>query len=93
MSKMTVEDKLDKIMEDIVEIKIDMARNTDSLELHIKRSDMLESKLDQDYGKLEDKIKPMISFYERSKGALWILVALGSILLGLKELGVLSKLF
>lgn len=45
MENKRVEDKIDKIMEDVADIKITMARNTTSLEVHMKRSDLLEQKL------------------------------------------------
>lgn len=45
MDNTRVEDKIDKVLEDISEVKITMARNTASLEVHIKRSDLLEEKL------------------------------------------------
>lgn len=37
---------LEKLRDDMVEVKIVLTRNTTSLEEHIKRSHMLESKLD-----------------------------------------------
>jgi hypothetical protein len=40
-----IDKKLDKIQEDISDIKVIMARNTESLEIHIKRSDLLEAKM------------------------------------------------
>lgn len=41
-----VENKLDRISEDITEIKVIMERNTSSLEYHIKRTDIAEEKHD-----------------------------------------------
>lgn len=41
-----VEDKIDKIVEDISEIKVTMARNTGSLETHIRRTELLEGRLE-----------------------------------------------
>jgi hypothetical protein len=40
------EEKLDKITEQISEINITLARNTVSLEEHIKRTNILENKLE-----------------------------------------------
>lgn len=83
MNKLTtMEDKIDKILEDINEIKIDVIRNTDSLELHIKRTEILESEL-----------KPIKTFYERVMAFFWTLCSIGGVLLGLKELGLLDKIF
>jgi hypothetical protein len=40
-----IRDKLDKIAEDVTEIKITMARNTASLELHMERTNIAEENL------------------------------------------------
>lgn len=40
-----VEDKLDGVVKDIGEVKVVMARNTTSLEEHIKRTNELEKKV------------------------------------------------
>lgn len=42
---MSTDDKLDKIQEDIGEIKTHLAVYNSQLKIHIKRSDMLEKKL------------------------------------------------
>lgn len=39
------ESKLDKIIEDVTEIKVILARNTTSLEQHMKRTEMLENRV------------------------------------------------
>jgi phosphoglucomutase len=95
----TVEDKLDKILEDITGLKVDMAetkvtldRNTDSLEIHMKRSDAIEAKLEQDYQKLVEEIDPIKKHVQLIKNIFWFVGALGATLLGLKELGLLSLL-
>lgn len=41
-----LEEKLDKIVEQIAEINVTMARNTASLDEHIRRTNMLEEKLE-----------------------------------------------
>jgi len=53
---MSVENKLDKCLESIhrielcqVEIKADLERNTDDVEEHIKRTNLLEKKLSKVY--------------------------------------------
>lgn len=40
-----VYDMLEKVQEDVTEIKIIMARNTASLEEHVRRTNILESKV------------------------------------------------
>ena len=43
---MKTEEKIDKIAEDIGEIKITMAVNTESLKEHIKRTNLLEKRVE-----------------------------------------------
>lgn len=38
-----VKDTVDKTQEDVSQMKLNIARNTDSLDWHIKRTDLLES--------------------------------------------------
>lgn len=40
-----IETKLDKVSEDITDIKITMTRNTASLEEHVRRTNILEKKV------------------------------------------------
>lgn len=41
-----IEDKIDKISDDISDVKVTLVRNTISLEEHVKRTNMLEAKVD-----------------------------------------------
>lgn len=40
------EEKIDKIQSDIVEIKVIMAKNTTSLEEHMRRTNLLENRIE-----------------------------------------------
>jgi hypothetical protein len=46
MDQRELHHKIDKLQEDITEIKVTMARNTESLEHHMRRTDALESIVD-----------------------------------------------
>lgn len=50
-----VESKVDKIAEDITEIKVIMARNTASLDEHMKRTALLEEQV----RRVDDDIEPI----------------------------------
>lgn len=65
---MSMDKKLDQIQEDVTEIKVTMARNTASLELHMRRSDLLEQ-----------KIEPLEKHVNMVNGALKLLSLLGII--------------
>lgn len=86
-------EKLDKIVEDVNEIKVILARNTSSLELHIKRTDLAEQNLEQLRQEVSDDLKPIKEHINMVKGAMWLLGVLGAALLGLQQLGILNKLF
>lgn len=46
MSENKIESKIDKLQEDVSEIKTHLAVYNSQLEIHIKRSDLLEQKLE-----------------------------------------------
>jgi hypothetical protein len=64
-----MEGKIDKIQEDIAEIKSTLAVNTESLKVHVKRTDLLEARID--------------SFWPRTLTVLSIIAILGKFFLGL----------
>lgn len=86
-------EKLDKIVEDVNEIKVILARNTSSLELHMKRTDLAEQNLEQLRQEVSEDLKPIKEHISMIKGAMWLLGMLGAMLLGLQQLGILNKLF
>jgi flagellar motor component MotA len=88
-----LDDKLDRIQDDVNEIKTHLAVYNQQLVIHIKRSETLEQKLELDMEKMNQEIKPLISHVSMVQGAFWILGVLGAVLLGLQQLGLLSKLF
>lgn len=51
MADSRVEEKIDQIQRDVSEIKVTLAVNTASLQTHIKRTDLLETKVESTWGK------------------------------------------
>lgn len=89
MDNKRLEAKIDKMVEDISEIKITMAQNTASLETHIRRTEIAEEQIST----IKDDIKPIKSHVAFVKGAIWSLGIVGAVILGLHELGIIDKLF
>ncbi|NDE09874.1 MAG: hypothetical protein EBZ95_04820 [Chitinophagia bacterium] len=105
-----LESKLDKIIEDLNEVKIVQARhtvlhekNTEDLERHILRTNIAEQRIElltksdvELKEKLIEEIAPIQSHVHAVnigiKVLVWTLTAIGAILLGLKQLGILDKL-
>jgi flagellar motor component MotA len=85
-----LDDKLDRIQDDVNEIKTHLAVYNQQLVIHIKRSETLEEKLELDMEKMNQEIKPLISHVSMVQGAFWILGVLGAVLLGLQQLGLLD---
>lgn len=84
-----MEKKLDKILEEITEIKVSQAKteitldaNTKSLEEHIKRTNILEKKTEE-LQKLTNKLS----------GVWYALTVVGVIIVALQSMGILNKLF
>lgn len=89
--------KLEKILEQLSDIKVVLERhtvlhekNTDDLAEHIRRTDLLETKLEEELG----PIKSHVTKVDITIKVIGIAAAtLGAILMGLHELGILKKLF
>ncbi len=99
-----IEDKLDKIMADITDLKVDsvqtnahLSEYNKQLEIHIKRSNALEEKLELDLARMEDEIKPIKDHVTFLRGAFWAIsgsvAAIAGALALLKSLGILDRLF
>jgi len=87
-----METKLDKIQEDIVEIKETLARNTTSLELHIHRTEVAEETLKIISNTQNDLELKLISHINQVKGAGIAIGVIGSVILALWQMGILAKL-
>lgn len=95
-----IDEKLDKIRDDVVELKVTSARQdeslqriteildrlTSSVEEHVKRSDNTDKMVALLQAELEHK-------KQNDKTVLTVLAAVGAVFLALKQLGILDKLF
>lgn len=70
-----IEVKVDEIKEYIASIDKTLAINTESLVTHIKRTDLLEKKLE----KVEESIAPIKTHIERVNGVLKFILYLASV--------------
>jgi chromosome segregation ATPase len=70
-----IEVKVDEIKESIASIDKTLAINTESLITHIKRTDLLEKKLE----KVEESIIPVKAHLERVNGVLKFILYLASV--------------
>jgi hypothetical protein len=100
MDNKRLEDKLDKLVEDVSEIKQIMAVNTKELEIHIEgvklareQNTLLKEEMDSRFNALDSDIKPIKRHVDFVKGAMWAIGICGAALVFLNEIGVLSKLF
>lgn len=73
---MGIQDKLDKIVADIGEIKVTTALNTSHLGEHMKRTDLLETRVEQ----VASAMKPIQSHVDMVSGALKLLGIIGTII-------------
>jgi hypothetical protein len=89
MSNERLEEKIDKVVEDIGEIKTILARNTSSLEYHIHRTDLLEDNVSM----LRKELKPVEDHVKMVRWSFYLLGTIGAILLALKQLGIFDNLF
>lgn len=104
---MDVHERLDIMAEDIVDLKIvsakqelNLAKNTeilgelkDSVVTHVKRSDATDKLVSLAEKKIELLEQKLENKKENDKLVWTVLCAVGAILLALKELGILDKLF
>lgn len=86
-------ESLDKVKDDMSDMKVTMAANTATLEVHVKRTDLAEENINQLRTNITEELKPIKSHIAFVKGAIWALGITGAIILGLGELGILSKIF
>jgi hypothetical protein len=93
-------DIIDIVKDDLVEIKVTMAKNTASLDTHIRRTDLAEENIKftrEEIGYLKsqmvEEFKPVKSHIAFVKGAMWAMGIAGAVVLGLNELGVFKVLF
>ncbi len=95
-----LEDKIDKLTQEVLEIKTTMLVNTHSLQVHMSRTDAAEELISlykKEMDNFQVKTEGNIQLFKRHvsfvKGACWSLGIISIIILGLNQLGILTKLF
>lgn len=82
--------KVEKISDDVMELKITAVKHEETLQTHVKRSDSLETLVNH---LKEEDIKPLQRDMSQIQGAakiITVLIAAGSLILGI--LKILSKI-
>jgi chromosome segregation ATPase len=94
-----LETKIDEIKEDIAEIKVTMAENTASLKEHMKRTALAEEsitlirqQLHQDNTAIKNELEPVKDHVRVVNIVTKVLFILGTVLVGMKELGLFNFL-
>lgn len=108
---MSNDEKFQRITDDITELKVILGKQevnlgnsnrildrlTDSVEIHIKRTDTLEDFIrlirEETKQDIENEIKPIKAHISFVRGAIYAFGIFGTLLVALKELGILQKLF
>lgn len=93
MADTRVEQKLDRVQQDVNEIKVILARNTTSLEEHMRRTAIAEERIELVQTQVNDKLEPVRKHVVMVNTTLKVLAAAGAVVLFLKQLGILDKLF
>lgn len=93
MADQRIEEKLDKVQEDVNEIKVILARNTTSLEEHMKRTAIAEERIELVQEQMNVQIEPIRRHVITVNTAIKLIAGAGAVLLFLNELGLLNKLF
>jgi DNA repair ATPase RecN len=88
-----IEEKLDKVQEDVSEIKVILARNTASLEEHMKRTAIAEERIELVQEQMAVQIEPIRKHVIMVNTAIKLIAGAGAVILFLKELGLFDKLF
>lgn len=86
-------ESLDKVKDDMSDMKITMAANTATLEVHVKRTDLAEESINHLRESFIEELKPIKSHVSFVKGAIWALGISGALIFGLSQMGIFSKLF
>lgn len=93
MADQRLEEKLDKVQEDVNEIKVILARNTASLEEHMKRTAIAEERIELVQEQMTEQIEPIRKHVIMVNTAMKLVAGAGALILFLNELGILDKLF
>lgn len=87
-----IELKLDKLQEDVVEIKETLARNTTSLEMHMERTKLAEDRIEmlhENDSQLKERVDAHIN---QVKGAFLAITTICALIFALWQMGILGRL-
>jgi hypothetical protein len=95
-----IEDRLDRMTEEIAEMNKTLAVNTKQLEIHIEgvklareQNNILKEDIDNRFNELlEQHIKPINKHIAFVQGAMWALGIVGASIFALQQMGILQKL-
>jgi len=79
------ESKLDKVQEDMTEVKITMAQNTSDIAHHIKRSDMT----DEQVKLLQDRVVRVETSDNRINWTIRVIIGIAAVATFLREMGLI----
>lgn len=80
-----IESKLDKVQEDMTEVKVTLAQNTSDIAYHIKRSDMT----DEQVKLLQDRVVKVETSDNRINWTIRVVIGIAAVATFLKEMGLI----
>lgn len=87
-----MEDKLDKIQDDVTDIKITLATNTSSLQEHMRRTAIAEERIELVQDQLTKQLAPIKSHVAMVNTTLKVITGIGALLIFLNELGIIQAI-
>lgn len=88
-----MEEKLDRIQEDVTDIKVTLATNTSSLQEHMRRTAIAEERIELIQDQMTKQLAPIKAHVTMVNTTLKVLAGLGAIILGLQQLGIFKFFF
>lgn len=80
-----IESKLDKVQEDMTEVKVTLVQNTSDIAYHIKRSDMT----DEQVKLLQDRVVKVETSDNRINWTIRVVIGIAAVATFLKEMGLI----
>lgn len=87
-----INNKIDRISEDMTDVKVILARQEENISHHIKRTDLLEENVELLRDEMRKDLSPIKRHVQTVNNLLLFIGAAGGIILFLNELGILKKL-
>ena len=87
-----INEKLDKLTDDIVDVKVILAKQEENIKHHIKRTDLLEENVEILRDEMRKDLRPIKKHVQSVGNLLKFVGATGALLLFLKEIGIFFKI-